>query len=152
MSGTKEGARFVTGGPDVFEGLEGGFYAQPTLFADLDSNMRVAQEEIFGPVLAVIPYDDEDRGGAHRQRLRLRAQRRRVALPDRRPARVGLPGSSHAVLEFRSGAGSMTASLRISQTVDGATFTPRTSSSPCRRRDPVGILLRQTQHKGADGA
>ncbi|MCX4679069.1 aldehyde dehydrogenase [Streptomyces sp. NBC_01433] len=58
--GIKEGARLVTGGPDVPEGLEGGYYVRPTLFADVDNSMRIAREEIFGPVLAVIPYDDED--------------------------------------------------------------------------------------------
>lgn len=58
--GIDEGARLVTGGPETPEGLEGGFYVRPTLFADVDNKMRIAQEEIFGPVLVVIPYDDED--------------------------------------------------------------------------------------------
>jgi aldehyde dehydrogenase (NAD+) len=58
--GIKEGARLVTGGPQVPAGLEGGNYVTPTLFADVDNTMRIAQEEIFGPVLVVIPYDDED--------------------------------------------------------------------------------------------
>ncbi|MFD8083555.1 aldehyde dehydrogenase [Kitasatospora sp. NPDC059722] len=58
--GVEEGARLVTGGPQVPEGLERGNYVTPTLFADVDNSMRIAQEEIFGPVLVVIPYDDED--------------------------------------------------------------------------------------------
>jgi aldehyde dehydrogenase (NAD+) len=58
--GIGEGARLVTGGPETPEGLEGGFYVKPTLFADVDNGMRIAQEEIFGPVLVVIPYEDED--------------------------------------------------------------------------------------------
>jgi aldehyde dehydrogenase (NAD+) len=58
--GVKEGARLVTGGSDVPEGLEGGFYVRPTLFADVDNAMRIAQEEIFGPVLVVIPFEDEE--------------------------------------------------------------------------------------------
>ncbi|GAA1912965.1 aldehyde dehydrogenase [Streptomyces durmitorensis] len=58
--GISEGARLVTGGPETPEGLEGGFYVTPTLFADVDNSMRIAQEEIFGPVLVVIPYEDED--------------------------------------------------------------------------------------------
>ncbi|GHJ34501.1 aldehyde dehydrogenase [Streptomyces sp. TS71-3] len=58
--GIEEGARLVTGGPEVPEGLEGGNYVTPTLFADVDNSMRIAQEEIFGPVLVVIAYDDED--------------------------------------------------------------------------------------------
>ncbi|MFB6938686.1 aldehyde dehydrogenase [Streptomyces sp. HUAS 31] len=58
--GIKEGARLVTGGPEVPEGLEQGNYVTPTVFADVDNSMRIAREEIFGPVLAVIAYDDED--------------------------------------------------------------------------------------------
>lgn len=58
--GVEEGARIVIGGSEVPEGLEGGFYVQPTVFADVDNSMRIAQEEIFGPVLVVIPFDDED--------------------------------------------------------------------------------------------
>jgi aldehyde dehydrogenase (NAD+) len=58
--GVKEGARLVTGGPQIPPGLEQGNYVTPTLFADVDNSMRIAQEEIFGPVLAVIAYDDEE--------------------------------------------------------------------------------------------
>jgi acyl-CoA reductase-like NAD-dependent aldehyde dehydrogenase len=58
--GIREGARLVTGGPQIPEGLEKGNYVTPTVFADVDNSMRIAQEEIFGPVLAVIAYDDED--------------------------------------------------------------------------------------------
>jgi aldehyde dehydrogenase (NAD+) len=57
--GIEEGARIVTGGGRP-EGLEGGWFVQPTVFADVDNSMTIAQEEIFGPVLAVIPYDTED--------------------------------------------------------------------------------------------
>jgi len=58
--GIAEGARLVTGGPEIPDGLDKGNYVRPTLFADVDSTMRIAQEEIFGPVLVVIPYEDED--------------------------------------------------------------------------------------------
>ncbi len=58
--GVWEGARLVTGGPQVPQGLEAGNYVTPTLFADVHNGMRIAREEIFGPVLVVIPYDDED--------------------------------------------------------------------------------------------
>ncbi|MFE0633397.1 aldehyde dehydrogenase [Streptomyces sp. NPDC058864] len=58
--GIEEGARLVTGGPRVPAGLEKGNYVTPTVFADVDNGMRIAQEEIFGPVLVVIAYDDED--------------------------------------------------------------------------------------------
>ncbi len=57
--GQDEGARLVTGGGRP-EGLDSGYYVQPTVFADVDNSMTIAQEEIFGPVLAVIPYEDEE--------------------------------------------------------------------------------------------
>ncbi len=57
--GVEEGARIVTGGGRP-EGLDSGWFVQPTVFADVDNSMTIAQEEIFGPVLAVIPYDTED--------------------------------------------------------------------------------------------
>jgi betaine-aldehyde dehydrogenase len=57
--GRDEGARVVTGGGRP-AGLEKGWYVEPTIFADVDNRMTIAQEEIFGPVLAVIPYDDVD--------------------------------------------------------------------------------------------
>ncbi|GAA4950548.1 aldehyde dehydrogenase family protein [Streptomonospora halophila] len=58
--GVKEGARLVTGGTQAPEGRDRGFFVRPTVFADVDSGMRIAQEEIFGPVLALIAYDTED--------------------------------------------------------------------------------------------
>jgi betaine-aldehyde dehydrogenase len=57
-TGTEEGARLVAGGGRP-KALERGWYVEPTLFADVDNRMRIAQEEIFGPVLSVIPYDTE---------------------------------------------------------------------------------------------
>ncbi|CUU55214.1 Acyl-CoA reductase [Parafrankia irregularis] len=57
--GQKEGARLVTGGSDLPAGVESGWYVRPTVFADVDSGMRVAREEIFGPVLTVLPYGDD---------------------------------------------------------------------------------------------
>jgi aldehyde dehydrogenase (NAD+) len=57
--GRREGARLVTGG-GVPKQLPHGYYVEPTLFADVDNGMRIAQEEIFGPVLVAIPYEDED--------------------------------------------------------------------------------------------
>lgn len=57
--GIEEGARVVAGGGRP-EGLDNGWFVQPTVFADVDNSMTIAQEEIFGPVLAVIPYEDED--------------------------------------------------------------------------------------------
>ncbi len=59
--GRDEGATVVTGGERVeIEGFENGFYYSPTIFGDVDNSMRIAQEEIFGPVLSVVRYHDED--------------------------------------------------------------------------------------------
>lgn len=59
-SGRSEGARLVTGGSEMPDGLETGWYVRPTLFRDATNDMRIAREEIFGPVLTVISYRDED--------------------------------------------------------------------------------------------
>ncbi len=58
--GVEEGATVLVGGPDAPTGFDKGFYVRPTLFVDVDNSMTIAQEEIFGPVLAVIPFDDEE--------------------------------------------------------------------------------------------
>jgi betaine-aldehyde dehydrogenase len=57
--GIAEGGRLVTGGAAAPTGLPRGWFICPTVFADVDNGMRIAQEEIFGPVLCVIPYDDD---------------------------------------------------------------------------------------------
>ena len=59
-AGIAEGARLVTGGAGRPDGLTTGFYVKPTIFSDVDPRMAIAREEIFGPVLAIIGYDDED--------------------------------------------------------------------------------------------
>jgi acyl-CoA reductase-like NAD-dependent aldehyde dehydrogenase len=60
--GVGEGARVSTGGgiPELEAPLDGGFFVEPTVLADVDNEMRVAQEEIFGPAAVVIPFDGED--------------------------------------------------------------------------------------------
>jgi acyl-CoA reductase-like NAD-dependent aldehyde dehydrogenase len=58
-SGQNEGARLVVGGTGMPDGVEKGWFVRPTLFADAANSMRIAREEIFGPVLTVIPYADE---------------------------------------------------------------------------------------------
>jgi aldehyde dehydrogenase (NAD+) len=58
--GMEEGARVVAGGLGRPAGLERGFYAKPTVFTDVRNDMAIAREEIFGPVLVIIPYDDEE--------------------------------------------------------------------------------------------
>jgi aldehyde dehydrogenase (NAD+) len=58
--GVDEGATVATGGPGPVDGLPGGNYVRPTVFSDVSNSMRIAREEIFGPVVVVIPYDDVD--------------------------------------------------------------------------------------------
>ena len=58
--GIEEGAKLVTGGDEQPEGLDRGYYVRPTVFSEVTPEMTIAQEEIFGPVLAIMPYDDEE--------------------------------------------------------------------------------------------
>jgi aldehyde dehydrogenase (NAD+) len=58
--GIDEGATLLVGGLGRPEGIDGGWYVKPTVFSDVDNSMRIAQQEIFGPVLVIIPFDDED--------------------------------------------------------------------------------------------
>ncbi|MEM7091719.1 MAG: aldehyde dehydrogenase family protein [Actinomycetota bacterium] len=60
QAGIDEGAELVTGGVGRPEGLESGYFVRPTLFANVTNDMRIAQEEIFGPVLVLIGYEDDD--------------------------------------------------------------------------------------------
>jgi acyl-CoA reductase-like NAD-dependent aldehyde dehydrogenase len=57
--GKEEGAKLVLGGGRPAH-LDKGWYVEPTLFVDVDNSMTIAQEEIFGPVLCIIPYDNEE--------------------------------------------------------------------------------------------
>jgi aldehyde dehydrogenase (NAD+) len=59
-TGVAEGAQLVVGGAARPAGFTKGFFVEPTLFVDVDNSMTIAQEEVFGPVLTVIPYDDDD--------------------------------------------------------------------------------------------
>jgi acyl-CoA reductase-like NAD-dependent aldehyde dehydrogenase len=58
--GIEEGAKLVAGGPDAPEGLDKGYFVQPTVFSEVKSDMTIAQEEIFGPVLSILPYETEE--------------------------------------------------------------------------------------------
>ncbi|MFA5123051.1 aldehyde dehydrogenase family protein [Zavarzinia sp.] len=58
--GIEEGATLVTGGLGLPEGLNKGYFVRPTVFADVTNDMTIAREEIFGPVLSILPYDSED--------------------------------------------------------------------------------------------
>jgi aldehyde dehydrogenase (NAD+) len=59
-AGIREGAKLVTGGMGRPEGLNRGYYVRPTVFGDVKNGMTIAREEIFGPVLSVLPYDSEE--------------------------------------------------------------------------------------------
>ena len=58
--GVAEGAELLTGGADQPEGLPGGYFVKPTIFGKVKNSMTIAQEEIFGPVLSIIAYQDEE--------------------------------------------------------------------------------------------
>jgi aldehyde dehydrogenase (NAD+) len=58
--GIEEGAELVAGGPDRPAGLTKGYFVKPTVFANVRNDMTIAREEIFGPVLSIIPYDSEE--------------------------------------------------------------------------------------------
>jgi aldehyde dehydrogenase (NAD+) len=58
-SGLEEGVRLLTGGPEAPEGLERGYFVRPTVFSG-DNTSRIAREEIFGPVVVIVPFDSED--------------------------------------------------------------------------------------------
>jgi aldehyde dehydrogenase (NAD+) len=58
--GIDEGATLVTGGAEAPEGLDKGYFVRPTVFANVRNDMTIAREEIFGPVLSIIPYEDDD--------------------------------------------------------------------------------------------
>ncbi len=58
--GIEEGAQLIAGGPDRPEGVSKGYFVKPTIFADVLNDMTIAREEIFGPVLCMIPYEDEE--------------------------------------------------------------------------------------------
>jgi aldehyde dehydrogenase (NAD+) len=59
-TGVREGARLVAGGTGRPEGLSKGYFVKPTVFSDVRNNMTIAREEIFGPVLSILPYEDEE--------------------------------------------------------------------------------------------
>jgi aldehyde dehydrogenase (NAD+) len=60
QQGIDEGAALVCGGPGRPEGLEAGYYVKPTVFANVHNDMVIAREEIFGPVIAILPYENEE--------------------------------------------------------------------------------------------
>ncbi|MFL5896654.1 MAG: aldehyde dehydrogenase family protein [Thermoleophilaceae bacterium] len=64
QKGIDEGAKLVVGGPEQPDDLPSGYFVKPTVFSEVGPGMTIAQEEIFGPVLSIIPYDSEDEAAA----------------------------------------------------------------------------------------
>ena len=60
QKGIEEGAKLIAGGPGRPAGVTQGYFVKPTIFTDVRNDMTIAREEIFGPVLCIIPYDDEE--------------------------------------------------------------------------------------------
>lgn len=60
QAGIEEGAELIAGGTGKPEGLDKGYFVKPTVFANVNNNMTIAREEVFGPVLAILPYEDDD--------------------------------------------------------------------------------------------
>ena len=60
QKGIEEGAKLIAGGAEQPEGLDKGYFVQPTVFSEVTPDMTIAQEEIFGPVLSILPYDTEE--------------------------------------------------------------------------------------------
>jgi aldehyde dehydrogenase (NAD+) len=60
QAGIDEGAELVAGGPGLPDGLSRGYYVRPTVFANVTPEMRIAKEEIFGPVVSIMPYETEE--------------------------------------------------------------------------------------------
>ena len=74
-----EGARCILGGgPATSPDLPGGQFVEPTIFVDVKPEMRIAREEVFGPVLSILGFEDENRSRTARKRHNLRPRRRRL--------------------------------------------------------------------------
>ncbi|MDZ7810857.1 MAG: aldehyde dehydrogenase family protein [Arhodomonas sp.] len=127
--GRAEGAELLAGGERVtVPGCEGGYYVAPTIFAHCRDDMTIVREEIFGPVMSVLAFRDEDEVIAPGQRYRLRPGRRRVHPgPDAR--RTGSPPTSRP-----ASAGSTTTTSRPSRCPSAASSSPgsaaRTAATP----------------------
>ncbi len=147
--GIEEGARVVVGGAEPPEGLERGYYVRPTIFSDVTPGMTIAQEEIFGPVLVIMPYEDED-----------------DAVRIANDSSYGLAGGVYSASEERAKA--VARRLRTGQVeVNGAAFNPLApfggykQSGHGRELGPYGIeefltlkairLLRPAAGSSADG-
>ena len=96
--GIAEGAKLVAGGAGRPEGLSKGYYVKPTIFSNVRNDMTIAREEIFGPVLCILPYESEEQAIADRERYAVRA--RRLCLVEGQSARgawapASAPARSH---------------------------------------------------------
>ena len=140
-TGLREGARLVLGGGRP--GFERGYYVEPALFADVDNRMTIAQEEIFGPVVCVIPYADEDEAVtlANASRYGLSGS---VWGPDadhakdvaRRSAAATWPSTSTRSTRRPRSAGSRSPASAARTASKASRPTPRSSRSPTSHEEP----------------
>ena len=94
QKGIDEGATLVAGGAGRPDGLDKGYYVKPTVFANVTNDMTIAREEIFGPVLSILGYDDRRPGRRDRQRHRVRPGRLRLRRRPRQGPRGGRASSA----------------------------------------------------------
>lgn len=112
QKGIEEGARLVVGGPGLPEGMNRGYYVRPTVFADVTPGMTIEREEIFGPVLAMMPFDTEEEairiandtpyGLTNYVQTQDLARRRRLAL-ELKAGMIEMNGKSRAAGAFFGG-------------------------------------------------
>ena len=114
--GVEEGAKLVTGGAEPPDGLDRGYFVQPTVFSGVRNDMTIAQEEIFGPVLSIIPYDDEEDAIRIANDTPIRAGRRGV---------VGRRGAREARRRAGSGPGQVE--------INGGVFNPLAPFGGCKQ-------------------
>ena len=133
--GREEGARLVTGGEHLTDGdLANGLFISPAVFADVDHDSRLAREEIFGPVMAVMPFDDYDDGIRARERHAVRSDRERLHRR-RRHARTASRTTSRPATSGSTTARATSSACRSAATRTAASAARRTSrsSSPSPR-------------------
>ena len=134
--GREEGATVVAGGERVRE-ESGGYYIPPTILDGVANTMRVAREEIFGPVLTVTEFDDEDEAHGHRQRHAIRSRRRPVdARRQPRPPALAPDPRRHRLRQhLRHGRHHGARSGATSSRASGATrASTRSTATPSSRR------------------
>jgi len=135
QKGIDEGAQLVTGGVGRPDGLTSGFYVKPTVFADVKNDMTVAREEIFGPVLVIIPYETEE-DAVRSPTTRLTACRgmcrRAISIAPAASPRACAPATSTSTARKRRSTRRLGATSSRATAASGASTGSRNSSRPKR--------------------